>query len=663
MRLLSGRLEVTRRGRAFLLQEGGDVEVESGRRQGGLHGDTVLVRVLPGGRAEVVEVLERAHAEVVGTVREEAGRLVLVPLEPRLPLFGVEGGANPGDTVVLKVTDYGDETRPPSGRVVEVLGRMGDPGVDVRAIVRKHGLAEAFPAEVMAEAARLPDEVAPSDLEGRLDLRGEEIFTVDSADAKDLDDAISLRLRPEGGFRLGVHIADVSHYAPPGSALDREALRRGTSVYLVDRVLPMFPPALSNHLASLHPSVDRLTLSCFLDFDEKGRRVAFRLTPSVIRSRGRLTYEGVHRFLNGEAGPGADEAAAFGETLHRMRRLKDLLRQNRLRRGAIDFDFPEDKVILDADGRPVEIVRRMRTEADMLIEEFMIAANEAVAEYLAERGLPALFRVHEEPPADKMASLQAFLKLMGIRFRPKEKPRPKDFQAVLRQVAGTEDERIVSLVLLRSMARARYAPENLGHFGLAARFYTHFTSPIRRYPDLVVHRVVKWSLSDQLTAERRHELLTSLPAVADSASERERAAEMAERESVDLKKVAFMADKVGEEYDGFVSGVTPFGFFVEMSVGVEGLVRVADLHDDYYQFHEAAQALVGERTRRRFRLGQPVRVRVTKVDVAAMTVDLALVDEGKPKRRPRAEVRPPAKTSGFDRKKSRDYNVKKRRRA
>lgn len=662
--LLEGRLSVTRHGRAFLVQEGQDVELLPESLLGGLHGDTVLARK-SGQKAVVVRVLERAHERVVGTVEEVAGSLMLRPLEARLPRFLVNGPANPGDMVVLVVEDFGDGVRPPMGRVVEVIGRAEDPGVDVLAIVYKYGLRPLFPLEVLAEAAALPDDLDPKDLAGRLDLRGEEVFTIDGEDAKDLDDAISLSLRPHG-YRLGVHIADVAHYVREGSLLDQEAFRRSTSVYLVDRVLPMFPPRLSNGLASLHPDVDRLTLSVFLELDEAGRRRSFEVVPSVIRSKGRLTYEGVHELLTGQDTAGAATAARFRRTLQAMAELMQKLRALRLARGAITFDIPEDKVLLAPDGRPLAIRRRQVTVADQIIEEFMIAANEAVAEFATLRRLPVLFRVHEPPPEDKVKAFRDLMRLLGIRFARQKVPPPKAFQEVLERVSGTKDERLVATLALRTMARARYAPENLGHYGLAAPYYAHFTSPIRRYPDLILHRVLKEYLQETLHEERRQHLAGQLEHMALHTSAQERLAEEAERESVLLKKVAFMADKVGEVYPGVITGVTHFGLFVETSLGVEGLVPLASMHDDFYRLDEPMVSLRGARTARTFRLGQEVRVRVRAAHVEDRTVDLELMPEEEGQRRRREGAARPATRrtkETFDRGREKEYNKKKRHRS
>lgn len=650
MNLAVGVLHCHPKGYAFLIQpDGEDVFIPAENLGGAMHRDRVVVRLVGRGRdgrkpeGEVIRILERANRELVGRLEGQPGRDgygFVTPLDQRLfwDVFipaGQLGGAKPGDMVVVEITRWPERRRGPEGRVVRVLGPADAPGVDVAAIVAKAGLRVEFPAAALAQAERVPERVTARDRRGRRDLRDWLVVTIDGADAKDLDDAVSLQRLPEGGeavWRLGVHIADVSHYVPEGSPLDLEARRRATSVYLVDRVVPMLPPRLSNGICSLNPRVDRLTVSVVMDFDARGRRVAYEIFPSVIRSRHRLTYEGVQRMLEGS--PDDPEVRALREQhadvlpmLEDMAQLAARLTARRERRGSIDFDIAEVKVVLDEQGMPRELLRRERTVATRIIEEFMIAANETVAEHCHWRQVPFIYRVHEEPDPEEVEELAAFLTILGYPLPPRRKLHPRLFQRVLKQVEGRPEEYLVNAVVLRTMKRARYATEALGHFGLAARFYCHFTSPIRRYPDLVVHRIVKELVTrGSLPPERVERLEAMLPEIADHCSQQERVAEEAERESVDLKKVQFMVDKVGETYRGIISGVAPFGLFVTLPNLVEGLVHVSTLTDDYYHYEEKLYSLVGERTRRTFRLGDEVEVVVAKVDPEARTVDLVLAE-------------------------------------
>jgi len=640
--LIRGRLQGNRRGFAFLLQpDGEDLYISAQNLKGALHGDTVLARPTGKGReAEVVRVVDRANDRILGTLEHRAGSWFLNPVDSRLGTQVVvsrrQVPAEEGAACAVRITDFGDGTRPPVGVVVENLGPLEAPGVEVTLIAMRHNLAEAFPKEVLEAAELAARPVRAEDLAGRLDLRGQRIVTIDSADAKDLDDAISLT-KNEDGWELGVHIADVGHYVREGDPIDREAERRGTSVYLVDRVIPMLPEPISNGVASLHPDVDRLTLSALVRFDPRGVPKDLRLVESVIRTSARLTYQGVNDAL---AGHPEGVYRNLLPLLSDMARLRDLLRERRLERGAIDFDLYEDRVKLDLHGRPAEIMRVWRTPADSLIEEFMLAANEAVARLARRRELPFLFRIHEEPDADKVRTLKAFLRRFGIQAKFGDHPTPRLLQRIVEEAKGGRDENIISTVVLRSMMRARYATEPTGHFGLAARDYTHFTSPIRRYPDLVIHRILREALfRGGLTAKRRGYLEAWLQEVARSSSEAEHTAEEAERESVDLKKVEFMAERVGEVHEGIVTGVTAFGLFVEMDVGVEGLVPVATIADDFYVHDEEIFSLVGRRTKRTFRLGDRLKVKVAAVNRRDRRVELVLDEEtGEDRKRRRVDA-------------------------
>ena len=632
--LVAGRLAVHRDGFAFCVpdeQEEADVYVPAGGVRPAMHGDRVLVRIEPfqrRGRLEgrVVKVLERGTHRIVGVLRQGRTAAVLVPQEQRLTLpilvpRGAEGGARDGDMVVAELVRYPGLASEAEARVALVLGPADDPRVETEAVIHAHGLPLEFPPEVAAAARRMPAGPSAEQVARRLDLRALPIVTIDGENARDFDDAVLVE--PLGrGFRLTVAVADVAHYVPAGSPLDLEARARGTSVYFPDRVVPMLPEELSNGICSLKPAEDRLVKAVRLELDARGRLVAASFGDAVIRSAARLTYTQVRQAL--VDGDPSVRAALGGllEPLERAEALARLLIARRRARGSIDFDLPEAEVVLDLRGRPADIVRAERSIAHQMIEEFMLAANEAVARELARRGLPFPHRVHEPPAADSVAALARFLEGFGLRLRLEEgRPTPAAFQAVLEQVQGRPEERLVNTVLLRSMQQARYAAEPFGHFGLATDCYTHFTSPIRRYPDLVVHRLLDVALGGS------GRVPPDLVAIAEESSRRERVAMEAEREIVQLKQIQFMQDKVGQVYEGFVSGVAPFGFFVELrDVFVEGLVHVAALGGDFYEHVEGQHLLRGRRTRRTYRVGDPVTVRVAGVSVERRTIDFVLAN-------------------------------------
>lgn len=646
MNLVVGRLQGHPRGFAFVVPDRPDMEdVFIGRESlgGAWHNDRVIARIHTRARTdgrpegEVIRILERANARVVGTFETSRHLAYVVPDDKRLPedIYipkDMTNGARSGEKVVVEIVRWPDARRGAEGRVIERLGMKGDVGVDIVSIIRKHGLPEAFPAAVLREAEQVPDAVTEEALRepGRRDLRSWTIVTIDGEDAKDLDDAVSVvRLGPDR-WQLGVHIADVAYYVPEGSKLDREAYKRGTSVYLADRVVPMLPPRLSNGICSLNPGVDRLTISCVMEIDQTGEVRSYEIFPSVIRTAARLTYTLVNRVLAGEPGA-ADGIEPLVPMIREMAELMAVLRERRMRRGALDFDLPEAKVKLNEKGWPIDVWRVDRGIAERIIEEFMLIANETVAKHCSLRDLPVLYRVHEPPAADKVAGLSDFLRLFGYNLRlPREgSVSPKDLQKVTLWAKGRPEENLIESVLLRTMKQARYSEQRLGHFGLAAEYYCHFTSPIRRYPDLVVHRVLRAHLQhpQALPAKFRSRWERKLHEAAEHCSERERVAAEAERETIELKKAEFMSEKIGERFEGIISGVTPWGFYVQLPNTVEGLVHVSTLTDDYYHFHPDYYALIGERTRRRFRLGDRVVVRVSGVDVDNRHIDFQLDEE------------------------------------
>ncbi len=630
MDLVTGITSLTRSGDAFVrpVEGGTDVFVPAADVGSAMNGDRVVARIESRPRARspvarIIKVLERAHGTVVGTLHRGRRFAYVVPFDKRLPRNvlvppGQEGGAEDGDVVVVRLVSYGDRTPAPEGDVERVLGSLSEPGVDVLAVAHGYGLALEFPPEVLRAAEKAASlDVSP---EGRVDRTDLLVFTIDPSDAKDHDDALSVESLPDGRWEVGIHIADVSHFVPRGGPVDREAFARGTSVYLVDRVIPMLPERLSGDMCSLRPEVDRFAVSLFVTLDVTGQVLERRYERSLIRSKHRLSYEEVQGVLDGQrsVAPETDDA---------LRRLDDLaraVRRKRVARGSLDLDLPEARVILDEEGLPVDIQKVERLESHRLVEDFMILANEVVANDAEARELPVLFRVHEPPTRDGRAELEEFLGRFGLHLPRRRSLKPRDVQALLSSVRGRPYESIVSMVVLRSLQRARYDAENLGHFGLASRAYLHFTSPIRRYPDLLVHRAVVRSLVDGETAEAWDP--EDLASVAVQASARERAADDAERDSVALKKVEFMERHLGDELDGSISGVLAFGFFVTLDAYyVDGLVHVNSLSDDFYRLDEDAHALRGTRGRRRYQLGDRVRVQVARVDKEERHVDFLLV--------------------------------------
>lgn len=629
--LVKGRVSTIRAGDAFIRVDDGsedDVFVPMSDLNTAMDGDHVVARIesRPRGRnpvGSIIKVLERAHPTVVGTFHQRKKMGYVVPQDPTMGPdimipSGDEGGAEEGEVVVVRIVSYGERRHGPTGEIERVLGPLSDPGVDVLSVLFGHGLPLEFPPGVEVAAAEAAKGIPIEPGEDREDARDLHVFTIDPADARDHDDALHVRSLGDGLFEVGVHIADVGAYVERGGVVDLEALHRGTSVYLVDRVVPMLPHELSSNACSLRPDEDRLAVSLFATLDREGRLREHRFARTVIRSRQRLAYEDVQQVLDGETSVDEVTDDAIG-TLDRIARA---LRAKREARGSIDFDLPEARVVLDEDGAPVDIVRVQRLSSHRLIEDFMLLANEVVARQASDRKLPILYRIHESPTREKMETLRTFLASLGHTL-PKRKPTPSDLQAVLDRVDGKPEESLISTVVLRSMQRAVYSPENLGHFGLAAEHYAHFTSPIRRYPDLVTHRVVVRALVEGRDIPEAW--AAELDEIAERVTFREQAATKAERDSVALKKIEFMERHLGDEFDGSVAGVTSFGFFVLLDdYFVEGLVHVNRLDDDYYEFREEEYALVGSRRGRRFRLGDRVRIQVARIDKEERHVDFVL---------------------------------------
>lgn len=604
-----------------------------------LHQDKVQVLLKkdqkPGKRREgaVLKILERSTSEVVGTFQREGDYGFVVCDNQKLSrdvYISAKNshGVREGEKVVAQIIDYGTERRKPEGKITEVLGSIHAPGTDILAIVKSFNIPSEFPVRVMNQAMRVPDHVLDADWDGREDLTGLMTVTIDGEDAKDLDDAVSLT--KEGNiYHLGVHIADVSNYVQGGSAIDKEALKRGTSVYLADRVIPMLPERLSNGICSLNQGVDRLALSCLMDIDGQGNIVAHKITESVIRVDRRMSYEQVRSILEDGETETSREYREFVPMFFLMRDLSQLLRSRRHHRGSIDFEFPESKIILNGAGRAIDVRPYEANCATEIIEDFMLMANETVAREYCKGEYPFVYRTHENPDPEKVEELLTLLHHQGIQVRKsREEITPKEIQEILESIQGLPNETMISRLTLRTMKQAKYTTECSGHFGLAARYYCHFTSPIRRYPDLQIHRIIRDNLRGRLQREGKTEHYREiLEEVARQSSVCERRAQEAERESDKLKKAEYMSYHLGEEFDGIISGVTGYGLYVELSNTVEGLVHVTSLRDDYYEFDQEAYELRGQLTKKIYHLGQKVRVRVADADAMKRTVDFTLAEE------------------------------------
>lgn len=644
MNLIIGRVHTNPRGFGFVTPEAeagtdGDIYIAGANLSQAMHGDRVVVRPERRGQTgrvegRIVRILERGAATLVARYdADESGFGFVVPFDRRVIMdvhipASDRGGASPGEIVVVELTRWPTATRNPVGRVVEVLGELDAPGVDIEIMLRKYGISDAHGAAAIREAERLGKNVRESDRRGRTDFRGLATVTIDGEHARDFDDAITLERLPNGNFWLGVHIADVSHYVQPGSALDREARERGTSVYFPERAVHMFPAALSTGLCSLKPQVDRLVQSCLMEITQQGEVVRHEMHDGVIHSDARMTYVEVNAILAEGDSPTRTRFLALAPVFELMRALFEVLARRRRRRGSIDFDLKESELVFDEAGLVAAITAAERNVAHHIIEEFMLLANEVVAEHLRACDMPTLYRVHEAPNITKVLEFEEFITTLGYSLAAKEgNVKPVHFQRLVKRIKGMPEEKPIALLMLRTMQKARYDPVCVGHFGLAAASYTHFTSPIRRYPDLVVHRALREARSGKLSVGRRRDLSKELPGLALETSKLERRAEEAERELVQWKKVRFMADKVGDEFEGYVIGVTSFGLFVELVEHfVEGLVHISTMADDYYRFLEREHVLLGEATGKGYRLGDRVTTQVVRVDLERRQVDLGLAD-------------------------------------
>lgn len=630
------------RGFGFVTPDAGgdDIFIPASETMGAMQKDRVLYKVLhkaeKGKKADgvIVRILERGQQRIVGTFEAGSKGYGFVVADDKKIAKDIfisrdnTKGAVTGHKVVVEITDYGEDRRNPEGKVIEILGHVNDPGVDILSVIRRYELAVEFPEEVYAEIEHLGTEVAEEDKKGREDLRGLLTITIDGEDAKDLDDAISLKKLGNGNFELGVHIADVSHYVRENTALDKEAYARGTSVYLVDRVIPMLPHKLSNGICSLNPRVDRLALSCLMEVNGKGEVVSHRILESVINSDYRMTYTAVREILEDETPALLEQYAEILPMLEDMEELRQILGEKRRKRGSVNFDLPESKIILDENGKPIDIKPYERSIATNMIEEFMLVCNETIAENSFWQEMPFMYRSHQEPDEDKLEKMEQFLRGFGYYLRKKDgEIHPRELQKVLQKAEGTDEERIITRMVLRSMMQARYTAENGGHFGLAAKYYCHFTSPIRRYPDLEIHRMIKKMLHGELDEKASAYYRRKMPDWAKHCSKQERVAEDAERDTDALKKVEFMEDKVGQIYEGIISGVTNWGIYVELPNTIEGMVALSQMDDDYYEFDEKKMLVFGKRTKKSYRLGDKVVVSVAKVDRMMGTIDFAFAEE------------------------------------
>ena len=641
MGLVVGRFQLTSKGFGFVIpdhkSDDGDVFIPPRALGSAMNNDRVMARLDAKSfgskrEGEIIRIIKRANNKVVGTFIKTGDFGFVVPDDKKIgrDIYITRkgfGGAAHNQKVVVEITAWPEERKSAEGKVIEVLGSVGDVGLEILSIIKQNDLPLEFPEEVLNAASRIPEKIKKSELTGRRDLRALPIITIDGADAKDLDDAVYVKKQGKD-YVLGVYIADVSYYVHNKSAVDNEAKHRGTSVYLVDRVIPMLPERLSNGICSLNAGEDRLCMSCEMLIGQDGQVKTYDIFTGVINVLHRMTYDDVREILVNN-----DEALKIKyqdivPMLREMEELCNILRSKRLRRGAIDFDLPEQKVILDDLGKPTQIIPRVRSIAESVIEEFMLAANETVAEHMSKLKWPFVYRVHDLPSEDKMTDLANLLNNFNVRLMVSSEIEPLAVQKALNEMVGRPEERLVSTVTLRSLKQAVYQTENIGHFGLAAEYYTHFTSPIRRYPDLTVHRLLRNWLQKPVLAEKEKTILENeLDEIATNSSIRERAAAEAERATVELKMAEYMSMFIGEEFEGTISGVTAFGMFVELENGVEGLVHISSLIDDYYEFHADRYALVGEHKKTIYRLGDKVSIEVLQVNIAERNIDFILAGQ------------------------------------
>ena len=637
---LVGTYQAHARGFGFVTVEGqaDDIFISEDDANGAFHMDqveVVITKAPEGKRREgkIVRILSHGTVKLVGYFQKNKNFGFVIPDNDRfvkdifVPLERSKGAVT-GHKVVVELTSYGKDGKKPEGKVVEIIGHVNDPGTDIMSIVKGYDLPVEFPEKVLNQAERVAKDVTSADMAGRMDIRSWRMVTIDGEDAKDLDDAISITKEGEN-YQLGVHIADVTNYVQERSALDREAYERGTSVYLVDRVIPMLPHALSNGICSLNAGEDRLALSCIMTVNPKGEVIDHKIAETVVHIDQRMSYTSVKKILEDRDPEEMEAYKEFVPMFELMAELAKILREKRHRRGSIDFDFPESKIMLNADGTPTEIKPYDRNTATKIIEDFMLLANETVAEDYFWQEIPFVYRTHDVPDEEKIQKLCTFINNFGHSMHVANKEvRPKEIQKLLAKVDGTPEGDLISRLALRSMKQAKYTPENTGHFGLAAQYYCHFTSPIRRYPDLQIHRIIKETLRGRMNENRMEHYESILPEVTKHASQMERRAEEAERETIRLKKAEYMEQHIGEVFAGVISSITKWGMYVELENTVEGLIHVTNMHDDHYDYYEDRFEMIGEHTRRSYKLGQKVYVRVLDTDRLQRTIDFELVNKG-----------------------------------
>ncbi|WP_040210371.1 ribonuclease R [Clostridium polynesiense] len=641
MGLVAGKIQVHQRGYGFVIpeEEGEeDVFIPSSFINGAMNGDRVIAKVtkedIKGKRreGEITRIVERVNKIIVGVYEDSRNFGFVIPEDKRIQndIFipkAERNNAKTGELVVVEITEWPDKRRNPEGTIIQVMGKKGDKGIDILTIIKKYGLPEEFPDKVINYTESIEDEIPESEYKRRKDLRDVRMVTIDGEDAKDLDDAVSIEKLSKGRYKLGVHIADVSHYVREKSPLDKEAFKRGTSVYLIDRVIPMLPKKLSNGLCSLNPKVDRLALSCIMTIDSSGKVLEHEIAESIINTSERMTYTDVTKILKDKDEELINKYQYLYEDFKAMEELCLILNKKRISRGAIDFDFEESKIILNEKGKPIEIKPYEREIANRIIEEFMLVCNETIAEHMYWTNIPFVYRIHENPDEEKLQKFSNFIHNLGYTARLGREVQPRALQDILDKVKGKKEETVVSTLLLRSMMQARYSPESIGHFGLAARYYCHFTSPIRRYPDLQIHRIIKEFINGRISDEKSKKLIRVVDEASKQSSEMERLAQEAEREVDDLKKAEYMKERIGEEFDGLISSITSFGVFVQLPNTIEGLVHISSMDDDFYIYDENHLTLTGERTKKIYRLGDFLRIQCSKVDIDSREIFFDIIED------------------------------------
>lgn len=640
MGLIVGQFQGNAKGFGFVLPDFGDEDlfIPANAINGAMHGDRVIARISRHAsgnghqEGEIINIIKRVNKTIVGKFDRSEHFGFVTPDHARLSgdIFIPKdyiNGAEKGQKVVVEITKWPEKNRNAEGRIIEILGYEDEKGVDVMSIIRAYNIPYEFPDEVVKEAQAIPTTISEEELAKRRDLRSLRMVTIDGEDARDLDDAVSIEVLPDGNFRLGVHIADVTHYVKEGSHLDNEALKRGTSVYFPDRVIPMLPKELSNNICSLNANENRLAFSVLMDIDSSGNVIDHDIFESVIHINERMTYTNVYKILEENDAKLKERYKEHVADFENMKRLALILGERRRRRGSVDFNFDEAKIIVDENGKTIDIKRYKMTIANKIIEEFMLLCNEVVSEHFFWIGIPFVYRIHEDPDPEKMENLNFILGSFGYRLKGYRDVHPKAIQDVLNQIKGKPEEKAISMIVLRSLQKARYSDTHDWHFGLAAEYYSHFTSPIRRYPDLIIHRIMKEQINGKLNDKRIEHYKSILHNIAQHSSERERAAQDAERDCDDLKKAEFMMDKVGQQFEGIISNITAFGLFVELDNTVEGLVRLSSMDDDYYTYNERSLCLIGERTKKIYRIGDKVDVQLIKVSVETRQIDFIIIDE------------------------------------